>query len=188
MIRKQSHMFLAIPMVLALAACATAEQTSAPAFASPSYMGPGGRIVGNVEVDFDGSKVGCLTGSDVFLVHATSRNLDRVKADFGRTDEGFVIRPIEANAAIASGSAEARLYPEAISVRCDYDGRFYFRNIAPGEYFLMTALVMRGLRGLPTRFGDLILNEDDQARISLMDRVTIQPSKSTRAVLEYRDS
>jgi len=73
-------------------------------------------------------------------------------------------------------------------VRCDYDGRFYFRNIAPGEYFLMTALVMRGLRGLPTRFGDLILNEDDQARISLMDRVTIQPSKSTRAVLEYRDS
>ena len=188
MIRKQSHIFLAIPLLLALPACATAEQASAPAFASASYVGPGGRIIGNVEVDFDGREIGCLSGSDVFLMPATSKNSRQVKAAFGRTDEGAVIQPIEGDADATRGSAAARLYPEAISAKCDRDGRFYFSNIAPGEYFLMTALILRGLGGLPTRFGDLVLHEDDEARISLMDRVTIQPSKSTRAVLEYRDS
>ena len=193
MIRKQSHIFLAIPLVLALSACATAEQASAPAFASSSYMGPGGRIVGDVRVDFRNRENPCGFGTDIFLVPATSANVQQVKTDFGRTDLGVVVQAVDTGDGATSNSGANRLYPEAISVKCRYNSRFFqFDNIAPGAYFLMTALEVRGLAvpsgQLPTTIGGLTLHEGDVAKVHLMEQITVQPSKSTRVTLEYQNS
>ena len=192
MIRKNFPIYAAMPLILALSACATGEQTGAPAFASDFYTGSGGQILGDVSVDFDNRDVGCLNGTDIFLVPATSENLQQVSTKFGRTDAAAVIQPIGSNTTAVRDDVVTPLYPGAISVRCRYGSRFIFDNVAPGEYFLMTALVMRGPGGpnggLPIPFGGLVLHEDDEARISLMQRVSVQPSKSTRAKLQYRET
>lgn len=143
--------FACLAAAVALAACESlsgnADRFDANEIAWSTKQG-GNTIVGTASLATDGGKARTCASLPVRLAPDSNYTRERVELLYGDTDEAFVDAKEAARARARSGARVTPAYEKALKASvCDARGRFVFKNLPDGAYYVMAPVVWRGKLG-----------------------------------------
>ena len=130
--------FALLALVVLLAACATAsESQSRMPFPESEYQALAktgtGIVKGRAFVELEGGLIKTAVGNEVILNPVTSYSLEWY-------EKAYLAR-------ITMVEADPRLSKYILTQVVDADGRFTFRNVPPGDYFVTTRIMWESSAG-----------------------------------------
>ena len=164
---------------MVLAACAIDHRTGATKFDRrdvSSLKSSGGNVIsGTARLTAAGNKTRTCASLPVRLAPDTNYTRDRISRLYGYGDEGFVdARRAKDLRARQVASIDKNYERSLMASVCDRQGRFTFRNLPDGTYFLLAPVVWRDNLGAVTEGG------------FFMQRIKVTGGETRRVVLASR--
>ena len=169
----------AIAIATALAACETMPSSGrwdAPRF-NPSSVAWSKRTGGNVitgvaRLEAENGKLRTCASLPVRLAPDSAYTRERVQLLYGDADAAFVDAQEAQRARAQPGAQVTRAYESTLkAATCDATGRFVFKDLPDGTYYVMAPVVWRGKLGEVSEGG------------FFMQRVTVQGGETARVAL-----
>jgi hypothetical protein len=168
----------AASLAVALAACETTyESPRARSGFDPSDVAWAGKrgdntIIGTAQLRAgDGVSRSCAALS-VRLAPDSSYTRDRVERLYGDAESSFVTATEAKEARAQAGADAGKAYEKSLkAARCDAQGRFAFKNLPDGTYYVMAPVVWRGKLGEVSEGG------------FFMQRVTVEGGETARLAM-----
>jgi hypothetical protein len=173
--------FTAVALVGAgtLAACATDDRFGAAKFdrrdVSSSKSSGGNVISGTARLTSTGNTTKTCASLPVRLAPDTNYTRDRISRLYGDGDEGFVDARRAKDLRTQQVASIDKNYERSLMASvCDHQGRFTFRNLPDGTYYLLAPVVWRNSLGAVTEGG------------FFMQRIKVTGGETKRVVLASR--
>ena len=134
-----------------LSACAFQRAASTPfdpaKIAWSKQAGPNS-IAGVAHLETDDGKLKTCASLPVHLAPDSTYTRKRVELLYGDTDSGFVDAQEAHRVRAKPGATVTKAYERSLKAAvCDQQGRFAFRNLADGTYYVMAPVVWRNKQG-----------------------------------------
>jgi hypothetical protein len=168
---------LLLPLAVAACAGATSPPPSASARFDPSSVAWSKRtganvIAGVARLEADNGKLRTCASLPVRLAPDSPYTRDRVERLYGDADAAFVEAREAQRARAEAGGGVTKAYEKSLKASvCDAQGRFAFKNLPDGTYYVMAPVVWRNKLGEVSEGG------------FFMQRVTVAGGETARIAM-----
>ncbi len=174
-IMRYSSLFMGALAISTLSACATAPAPSArfdPVAIAWSKKAGANAIAGVAQLETGDGRLKTCASLPVRLAPDSSYTRKRVQLLYGDAGAGFVDAQQAHRIRARPGATVTKAYEKSLKASvCDSKGRFAFRNLPDGTYYVMAPVVWRSTRGEVTEGG------------FFMERITVHGGETRRIAM-----